>query len=182
MSRRETLRHNSKIILGDRLTVRQFLFSEAILFTTQIVIFCLVAVIMSGFLTQEGTLADFVNAKINKNFMMEFLVTLVLLITVLGVFSMVQRGAGKIWASDIQRIADEVTYEAPRIVYASGSSITGATLAVGFFLIKHPEAQVPNVGWWFGMAAFFAVVFFIMGAGLAYWLKRESHLIQEGTE
>lgn len=168
--------HSEKIVLGDRLTLAQFISSEAVVFFAQVLVFFLVAVFMSGLLTQESSLLDFVNSKINKNTTTEFIATLVALFAVLGVFAILVQGMEKSSSRLAQRIAEEVSLDAPRIVNASGSSITGAVLATGVFILKNPATQAPPPAWWFGMAAFFAIFFFLLGFALSYWLKRKTHI------
>lgn len=167
---------SEKIILGDRLTLGQFLSSEAVVFFAQTLVFFLVAVFMSGLLTQESALVDFVNSKINKNTTTEFVATLVALFAVLGAFALFVQGMEKSSSQLAHRIAEEVSLDAPRIVYASGSSITGAVLASGVFVLKNPATQAPPPVWWFSMAAFFAIFFFFFGSALSYWLKRKTHI------
>lgn len=166
----------SKIILGERLSPNQFLLSEAILFVTQTIVFLIVAVVMSGMLTQEQALLDFVTAKVNKTTMTEFFVTLGALAATLGVLFAISQGAEQSSSEFLQRISEEAMLDAPRVIYAVGSSITAAAIASGIFKMNNPAIQAPHHIWWFFMAFILASFFFTAGSGLSYWLKRHTHI------
>lgn len=131
---------------------------------------------MSDLLTQEQALLDFVNARVNKTTMSEFGVTLGVLAAVLGVLLVIAEGADRVSSDFLRRVADEVMLDAPRVVYASGSSVTAAALASGIFILNNPAIKAPSPVWWFFMTALLAIFFFGLGAGLSYWLKRKTHI------
>lgn len=166
----------SKIVLGERLTPRQFLLTEAILFIAQTNVFLIAAVLMSGLLTQERALLEFVNAKVNQTTKTEFFAMLGALLATFGVLHAIAQGADRSSLKFLRRVADEVMLDAPRIVYASGSSVTAAALASGIFILNNPQIQAPRPAFWFFMAALLALFFFGLGAGLSYWLKRKTHI------
>lgn len=173
--------HNEKIVLGDRLTVGQFMASEALVFSSQVVVFFLVAVFMSGLLTQQNALLDFVNSKINRNTTTEFYAVVLSLLTTLGVFIVIVKGGEGTTSQLMHRVMEEVSLDMPRVIYASGSSITGSLLATGFFILKNPAVHDSSPTWWFVHATLFALFFFAVGFGLAYWLKRKTHIKPAST-
>ncbi|WP_290867850.1 hypothetical protein [Aquabacterium sp.] len=162
--------------MGKRLTRNEFLASEAILFVAQTLTLFVVAVLMSKLLADEKAVVDFLNSKINKDTMTEFWSTLGAIALVVGALSIAKAGANSSTSSFLHRIADEITLEVPRIIYASGASITSAVLAGGVFIANHPSVKAPQPAWWFAMAAFFSLFFGGLGIALSYYLKRQTHV------
>lgn len=75
-----TQNNSAHIILGERLTLGQFVLTEAALYFAQTLVFVIVAALMTGFLTKEDALQEFVNAKINDKTMLEFGATVMALL------------------------------------------------------------------------------------------------------
>lgn len=165
-----------KILLGERMSTAEFIAAETIGFAAQVMVFFLVAAFVSRMFQEEQSLANYLNSKVHEHTIVEFCATVVALVAVVGILFVFVRGGDRRPSSFVQRVGDEVILDLPRVLYALGSSITGPVLAVGCFLIRNPQNQVPGPGWWFAMAAFFALFFLVSGVSLSYYLKRSTHI------
>ncbi|NWN90302.1 hypothetical protein HLV39_02160 [Marinobacter adhaerens] len=155
-------------------TVGKFVFSEFVIFLSQIAVFFMVAVFTSNFLNSEDALVEFANQKINSGALSEIGLTFLAILMVIGLFSAV----GKVFDNKyVDSYVDEVLREMPKTIYVFGSAATGTMLAISLFIHLHPETGPSAQGVAF-LSLFFAFVAFVYGCGFSFAFKRKTHIIK----
>jgi len=167
------------IVLGPRLTKGQFFLSEFCLYLAQFAVFFLVTSLISGFLSDEKALVSFLESKINDHTMLELGIAFGSLLMVLGLITLLSKGATNSGSAFLHRVGDEILHECPRLVSATGSTLGGTLAAAALYIKSHPQAASGGAAWWLAMSLFFSFIFFGMASSLSYFLKRSSHISDE---
>ncbi|GAD31294.1 hypothetical protein L4D04_22215 [Photobacterium angustum] len=158
-------------------TSKQFILNEFIIFLSQIVIFFMVTIFVSNFLSNEDKLVNFLNQKINDGTKSELFLSLLAILFVIGLFTTLD----KIFDNkQINLYIDEVLYEIPKLIYTLGSSVSGAMLASTLYLIFNPTPEITAIKT-AGSAVSFAFIVFVYGCFFSYMFKRKTHIINTQT-
>lgn len=153
----------------------KFVFSEFVIFISQVAVFFMVAVFTSNFLNSEEKLVKFSEQKINDGSLAELGLTFLAILVVIGLFS----ALGRIFENKhIEYYVNEVLCEMPKTIYVFGSAATGAMLAISLFAYLHPADDV-NAKGFAALSVMFAFMMFIYGCGFSYAFKRKTHLLEK---
>lgn len=153
----------------------KFIFSEFVIFVSQVAVFFMVAVFTSNFLNSEEKLVAFSEQKINGGSLAELGLTLLAILVVIGLFS----ALGRIFDnSHVEHYVNEVLCEMPKTIYVFGSAATGAMLAISLFAHLHPTDEV-NAKGFAVLSVLFAFMMFIYGCGFSYAFKRKTHVLSK---
>ncbi|SFR57535.1 hypothetical protein SAMN04488073_2978 [Marinobacter gudaonensis] len=153
-------------------TFGKFVFSEFVIFLSQIAVFFMVAVFTSNFLNSEDKLVEFANQKINSGALSEIGLTFLAILMVIGLFSAI----GKVFDNKyVDSYVDEVLREMPKTIYVFGSAATATMLAISLFVYRNPETGPSAQGIAF-LSLFFAFVAFVYGCGFSFAFKRKTHI------
>jgi hypothetical protein len=156
-------------------SLRKFVFSEFVIFISQVAVFFMVAVFTSNFLNSEEKLVKFSEQKINDGSFAELSLTFLAILMVIGLFS----ALGKIFENKyVEHYVNEVLCEMPKTIYVFGSAATGAMLAISLFAYIHATDDMNAKGFAF-ISIMFALMMFIYGCGLSYAFKRKTHILQK---
>lgn len=156
-------------------SVVKFVFSEFVVFLSQIAVFFMVAVFTSNFLNSEEKLVAFSEQKINDGSLAELGLTFLAILVVIGLFS----ALGKIFDNKcVDHYVNEILCEMPKTIYVFGSAATGAMLAISLFAHLHPTDEISAKGF-AALSLFFAFMMFIYGCGFSYAFKRKTHILQK---
>lgn len=156
-------------------SVVKFVFSEFVVFASQIAVFFMVAVFTSNFLNSEEKLVAFSEQKINDGSLAELGLTFLAILVVIGLFS----ALGRVFDNKyVDYYVNEILCEMPKTIYVFGSAATGAMLAISLFAHLHPTDEV-NAKGFAVLSAFFAFMVFIYGCGFSYAFKRKTHILQK---
>ena len=152
-----------------------FVFSEFVIFISQVSVFFMVAVFTSNFLNSEESLVKFSEQKINDGSLAELGLTFLAILVVIGLFS----ALGRIFENKyVEYYVNEILCEMPKTIYVFGSAATGAMLAMSLFAYWHPTYDVNAKG--FAVTSVtFALMIFIYGCGFSYAFKRKTHILQK---
>lgn len=155
-------------------SLSRFIFSELIVFLSQVAIFFVVAVLTSDFLGSEEKLLAFSKQKINDGSFGEIGLTFLAIIFVTGIFTTI----GKVIDNKIiGEFIDEILYEMPKTIYVFGSAATGAMLAASLYIQMNPDANSETGAISFAVLTFlFAIMIFLYGCAFSYALKRKTHI------
>ncbi len=154
-------------------SIGKFIFSEFVIFMSQVAVFFMVAVFTSNFLNSEEKLVSFSEQKINDGSLAELGLTFLAILLVIGCFS----ALGRIFDNrHVEYYVNEVLCEMPKTIYVFGSAATGAMLAISLFAHLHPIDEV-NAKGFAVLSASFAFTMFIFGCGLSYAFKRKTHVL-----
>lgn len=155
-------------------SVGKFIFSEFVIFMSQVAVFFMVAVFTSNFLNSEERLVAFSEQKINDGTTAELGLTFLAILVVIGFFA----ALGRIFDNKyVEYYVNEVLCEMPKTIYVFGSAITGTMLAIALFAHLHPTDEVNAKGFAI-FSAVFAFTMFIYGCGLSYAFKRKTHVLK----
>lgn len=155
-------------------SVVKFVFSEFVIFISQVAVFFMVAVFTSNFLNSEEKLAAFSEQKINDGSLAELGLTFLAILVVIGLFS----ALGRIFDNKyVDHYVNEILYEMPKTIYVFGSAATGTMLAISLFAYLHPTDEV-NAKGFAVLSAFFAFMVFMYGCGFSYAFKRKTHILK----
>jgi hypothetical protein len=139
----------------------QFIAIELAAFFFQVLVIFVVTFFISDMFDNSARLNEFLSGKINTNTMKEFFLTLFAVTFCFGLVAIAKEISSNQFVS---AIADEVLNEIPRTIYVFGSTITAVALSAAIVSAGHaPAGSKANIG--FGLAAFFATVFFTYGCG-----------------
>ncbi|WP_264876020.1 hypothetical protein [Vibrio agarivorans] len=155
----------------------QFFAKELVVFVSQILVFFVVAVLTSSFLSNEQALTEFASTKINDGSLKELLLTFVAIFFVVGCFTTIQRLTD---SEVINDFIDEVLFEIPKTIYFFGSSLSGVMLAISMFLL-FDESNEGSTEKYFAVTIVFAIMAFIYGSTLSYKLKKKTHILSYET-
>ena len=149
-----------------------FIFSEFVIFISQVAVFFMVAVFTSSFLSSEEELIKFTEQKVNSESFAELGLTFLAILVVIGLFS----ALGRIFDNKyVEHYVNEILCEMPKTIYVFGSAATGAMLAISLFTYLHPTNGVSAKGFAV-LSASFALMIFIYGCSLSYAFKRKTHI------
>lgn len=153
-------------------SIGKFIFSELVIFISQVTVFFMVAVFTSNFLNCEEKLVEFSEQKINDGSLAELGLTFLAILLVIGFFS----ALGRIFDNKhVEYYVNEVLCEMPKTIYVFGSSAAGAMLAVSLFAHLNPTDEVNAKGFAI-LSITFAFMMFIYGCGFSYAFKRKTHI------
>lgn len=153
-------------------SIEKFIFSEFVIFISQVAAFFMVAVFTSNFLNSEEKLAAFAGQKMNSGSLAELGLTFWAILTVIGFFA----ALGRIFDNrHVEHYVNEVLCEMPKTIYVFGSAATGAMLAISLFAHLHSTDEVDAKGFAL-LSTTFAFMMFILGCGLSYAFKRKTHV------
>ncbi len=162
-------------------SIGKFIFSEFIVFLSQVAVFFSVAVFTSNFLSSEEKLVKFYEQKINAGTLGELGLTFVAIFLVIGLFSAI----GRVFDNKyVEPYINEILCEMPKTIYVFGSSATGVMAAISLFIHLNPgsntsaQAQAQAQGFAV-MTLLFAIMMFIYGCAFSYAFKRKSHIKSE---
>ena len=159
-------------------TATKFVFSELVVFCSQVLIFFVVAIFTSDFLKSEERLVKYTEAKINDGSMAELGLTFIAILFVIGIFSAI----GKIFDNKItDDFVHEILCEIPKTIYFFGSSVTGVMLAVSLFLSENPDSKSTPMSV-LALSVSVALAAFIYGCGTSYAFKRKTHIISSPSK
>ncbi|CAM3797579.1 hypothetical protein [Vibrio aquimaris] len=159
-------------------TVVEFVFSELIIFLSQITVFFMVAVFTSNFLHNKEKLLSFSAQKINDGTLTELGLTFLAILVVIGLFSALG------WIFDnkyVEQYVREILCEMPKTIYVFGSAATGAMLAISLFSHIHPTSAT-NAKSFAMLSVFFAFIVFLYGCGFSYAFKRKTHILPRNQQ
>ena len=155
-----------------RKTPQIFILHEFGLYFSQIIIFSIVGIFASDFLKNEDRLVAYVNTRFNGNSPLEFLYVIFATLSVIGVLKVIDE---VVEHKVLKGLITDVVNEIPKIIYFFGSSVAGLMLTITMFLYKNPNQEDPVLKFaLFGV--FFAVVMFVYGALMIYFLKKKTYI------
>lgn len=156
-------------------SIGKFIFSELIVFLSQVAVFFTVAVFTSNFLSSEEKLVKFSEQKINDGTAGELGLTFLAILLVIGVFTTI----GRVFDNKfVESYINEILCEMPKTIYVFGSSATGVMAAISLFIHLNPDSDASAQGFAV-MTLLFAIVMFIYGCAFSYAFKRKSHIKSE---
>ncbi len=155
-------------------TSGSFIFSELIIFLSQIVIFFVVSVFTSDFLSDEKGLIKYSQQKINDGSLAELGLMFLAIAIVVGGFTIIGEAIGK---ESTKRYITAVLYEMPKTIYVFGSGATGVMIAMTLYLYFNPETATADAQGFALTTGYFALMIFIVGCGLSYFFKRKTHIL-----
>lgn len=158
-------------------TPASFIFSELIIFLSQIVIFFTVSVFTSDFLSDEKGLIKYSQQKINDESLAELGLMFLAIFIVVGGFTVIGEAIGK---ESTKRYISAVLYEMPKTIYVFGSGATGVMIAMTLYIHFNPETATAETQGFALTTGFFALMIFVVGCGLSYFFKRKTHIIDSG--
>lgn len=146
---------------------RSTLLLEASTYVSQVVVFCLVAILMSNLLQDEKVLTELITCRIGQTFWREIACTFLASLTWLGALLVTSACLpSKTWT----RFIREVLNELPRTIYFFGSSVSGLLLAAAIAEWFHPALR--HFAYEFSKAAvLWAFVAFLYGFMLKLMLQ-----------
>ncbi|PSV88674.1 hypothetical protein [Photobacterium iliopiscarium] len=153
----------------------KFIFSEFVVFVSQIFMFFMVTIFVSNFLNNEDKLINFLNQKINDGTIGDLILSLLAILIVIGLFTTLDRVIDN---KHVKFYIDEVLNEIPKLIYTLGSSVTGSMLATSLFLVLNPNIEITAIKT-ATTAISFAFIVFIYGCGFSYIFKRKTHIIKK---
>ncbi|MET3998042.1 hypothetical protein [Marinobacterium sp. MBR-109] len=155
-------------------SIGKFVFSELVIFMSQVLVFFMVAVFTSNFLNSEDKLVAFANQKINDGSLTEVGLTFLAILVVIGLFS----ALGRIFDNKyVEFYVNEVLCEMPNTIYVFGSSATGTMLAISLFIYMNPAEGTSAKGF-AALSLLFAFMMFLYGVAFSYAFKRKTHIIK----
>ena len=151
----------------------KFIFSEFVVFMSQVAVFFMVAVFTSNFLNSEDKLIAFSEQKISDGSLAELGLTFMAILVVIGFFA----ALGRVFENrHVEYYVNEVLCEMPKTIYVFGSAATGAMLAISLFAHLHPTDEVSAKGFAL-LSVMFAFMIFVYGCGFSYAFKRKTHVL-----
>lgn len=149
----------------------QFFILESLIYSSQIFMFFVAAVLASGMLNDELALTKFVESTLHDGSTGEVVYIIVSAFLTLGVFSFIAFFLKKNkWLDEVSKA---VVKEIPRTIYFFGSSVSGSMLAVSVFVAKNPGVDVPPANAWLLMVLVFSLGAFLFGFALSYGMNRK---------
>ncbi|RXS44608.1 hypothetical protein EST55_03770 [Idiomarina sp. 29L] len=156
-------------------SIGKFVFSELVIFMSQVLVFFMVAVFTSNFLNSEEKLVEFANQKINDGSLTEVGLTFLAILVVIGLFS----ALGRIFDNKyVEFYVNEVLCEMPKTIYVFGSSATGTMLAISLFIYRNPAEGASAQGF-AALSFLFAFMMFLYGVAFSYAFKRKTHILKK---
>jgi hypothetical protein len=156
-------------------TIGKFIFSEFVVFVSQIAVFFMVAVFTSNFLNSEERLVAFSEQKMNDGSFSELGLTFLAILVVIGFFS----ALGRVFENKyVEYYVNEVLCEMPKTIYFFGSAATGTMLAISLFIHLNPTSESSAQGFAL-LSLTFAFMVFAYGCGFSYAFKRKTHILAE---
>ena len=156
-------------------SIGKFIFTEFVVFLSQIAIFFTVAVCTSNFLSSEDKLVEFSEQKINDGTLGELGLTFLAIILVIGFFS----ALGRVFDNKyVEQYVNEILCEMPKTIYVFGSSATGVMAAISLFMQLNPTSDTSAQGF-AAMTLLFAFMMFTYGCAFSYAFKRKTHIKSE---
>lgn len=153
-------------------SIGTFIFSEFIIFLSQVSVFFMAAVFTSKFLSDEKKLMDIVGQKINDGSLGDLGLTFLAILVVIGFFTTI----GKVFDNKyVEYYVHEVLCEIPKTIYIFGSAATGVMLAVILFIKLNPDSETSTEGL-VRLILSFSLIIFIYGCGFSYAFNRRSHI------
>ncbi|WP_039913266.1 hypothetical protein [Cellvibrio mixtus] len=164
------LKQDGKVLEVKKHTFNEFLAIESLVYTSQLLIFYLVALFSSNLFRDENLVISFLKSKASTSYLLEMFLTIISTFTVIGILY----SATKIITHPkATAILDSVLCEVPRIIYTIGSSVTAAILSGTTYLHIHSkEEPFPLVSSIF-IGLLFFLVMFIYGFSFSYAFNRE---------
>lgn len=158
-------------------SIGKFIFTEFIVFLSQVAVFFSVAIFTSNFLSSEEKLVKFSEQKINEGTLGELGLTFVAILLVIGLFSAI----GRVFDNKyVEPFINEILCEMPKTIYVFGSSATGVMAAISLFIHLNPDSNSSVQAQGFAvMTLVFAIMMFIYGCAFSYAFKRKSHIKSE---
>lgn len=155
-----------------------FVFSELIIFLSQVAVFFMVAVFTSNFLSSEEKLVSFSEQKINNGSLGELALTFLAILVVIGLFTTL----GRVFENKyIEHHVSEVLCEMPKTIYVFGSAATGVMLAITLFIYLNPDAKT-SVKDLVALTLAFSFMIFIYGCAFSYAFKRKTHIVTKPSK
>jgi len=170
----DSLTTSDDFVATARQSPRMFVFTELLIYISQIVMFFFVAVLTSNLLRDEKQLLGYMNSKINENTTFEVVATMFAIAATMGIIAGIARAAPA--SSLLQRLADEFLSEVPRTAYVFGSGVAGTLLAAALFIHNHPQVEGPRPGFWLFGAVFIGALGFLYGCMFAYAFKHKTQI------
>jgi len=137
--------------------------TELAIYVAQLLIFALIALLVSGFLTDEATLHRILEERINDLSLRELAATLISVFAMIGILSFIKDRTG---AKFLDEIMSSVYEELPRTIYLFGSSVGGTLITLSFYLISSSKSQPGDIRLGYGtimLALLFSIAFFFTG-------------------
>ena len=126
---------------------------------------------MSGRFGDEEALTGAVMTRLEANSGEEFLLTLVAITFVIGIFATIHYFSEIAFLS---KIIVNIIEELPRIIYLFGANLAAVSLMIGFYLSKNPDGATEPARF-YSLAAFFGVSMFVYGFLLRFIIQKKSH-------
>ena len=159
-------------------TINQFLFSEFIVFISQVAVFFLVAVFMSGFLENETNLLAFAEQKINDNTKKELGLTFLSFFLVLGFFSAIKQAIDN---KRLEYFINRILWDIAKTIYTFGAGITGSVYAMALYIHLNPDESI-QVHKIVIVTTLAGLVTFLYGCGWSWLFKRKTHILSKSNE
>lgn len=160
-------------VITEKQSPSMFIFTELMIYFSQIMMFFLTAALTSNLLRDEKQLLSYMSSKINENTIHDVLATMLGIAATVGIIASITKAStNSPW---LERIADEVLNEAPRTAYFFGSSSAGTMLAIALFIHNYPQEGASPM-WWLLMAILYGMAGFMYGCMFAYAFKHRTHI------
>lgn len=152
----------------------EFFVGEILIYLAQIMVFFWVTFLISGSLSDEDKLVDFLSTKINDNSISEIGYIILGTIITFGIILAIQRAApATVWFDEV---ADEILTSISRTIYFFGSSVTGSILAVSLFSYLNPDNGNPKPEFWLSLSVVFGVGAFLYGCLASYAFSHKKYV------
>lgn len=153
-------------------TIPIFFLHEFFLYASQLLVFCIVGLFASDFLTDESRLVQYSQTRINENTTIQFVYIFFATFCVIGFLKVIDQASN---SRLLKNLITDVVQGIPNLIYVFGSSVGGVMMSIAMFLAANPKD--PNNALSFGVAGvIFSIIMFFYGAILSYWLKKDTHI------
>ncbi|MFT6905954.1 MAG: hypothetical protein ACJAS1_002617 [Oleiphilaceae bacterium] len=150
----------------------KFIFNEFVIFLSQVLVFFMVTIFITNFLSSEEKLIKFSAQKINDGTLAELGLTFLAILIVIGLFS----ALGRVFENKyVEYYVNEILCEMPKTIYFFGSSIAGVMLGISLFLNFNP-IEIESAKGFASMSVLFAIMAFLYGCAFSYAFKRKTHI------
>lgn len=154
-------------------SVLKELFEELCVFLTQTLIFFMVIVYTTNFLSSEKELVGLINQKINQGTVKEFFLTLLAILTVIGFVTILAKAAE---SKQSEHYVNICIREIPRTIYLLGSSVVAVMLSIivfSMFKLSNEQRQAMDIVKFIYLTITYFFVFFICGFYLNSLFKEQ---------
>lgn len=162
------------VVVLQQKTPIQFIFSELLIYLSQLIVFFWVTFLVSGSLRDEERLIEYLNTKIGDNSMSEVGYIILATIITFGTILMIVKAAPH--SRWLDELADEVLSSISRTIYFFGSSVTGSILAVALYSALNDSNDSPRPEMWLSMSLVFGLGAFLYGCGASYAFKYKKYI------